>query len=478
MTHTPTSASVTVEAVETSHIDVRETTKEQARLPRGFSLRFSTRGISLAVDVIVMMQITFYATDIVGLPAALVGGIFLAAKIFDGVTDLVVGVIIDRTKSRWGKARPYELFIVPAWLLTIAIFSTPEMDVVWQAVYLFVLYALIQSVCHTFLNGSESLFLKRSLKGEVRYAKVLARQGVFIIIVAAVASIILPQLMATWGTQPGGWTMIALAYGIPMMILGLVRFFTIKEMPEDEVDVITEKRVGVKDAVAALLRNKYVFVLAGLVLLANIITNMNTIVGAYYFKYIFGDLGLLSLVGLGGLIVPLAFLMFPIAVRTIGAANFLRVGLVLSMVGFTLVALFPTSIAAVVVGQILASFAAVVTLLIGFFIIQTMVYGEWKTGVRIDAVTNSVTNFTSKLGSGIASFGVGALLGFVGYNGLAEVQTPEAEGMIISLYSVIPLALAAAMFVLSFFYKVDRHTGKLNADLAAGIHADTSDLKL
>ncbi|BDZ64682.1 MFS transporter [Agromyces mangrovi Wang et al. 2018] len=453
-------------------------TKADGALPRAFSLRFSTRGISLAVDVIVMMQLTFYATDIVGLPAALVGGIFLAAKLFDGFTDLFVGFVIDRTKSRWGKARPYELFIIPAWLLTVAIFSTPDMDTFWQAAYLFVMYALIQSVCHTVLNGSEGVYLKRSLKGEVRYAKVLARQGVFIILVAGVASVILPMLMATWGTEPGGWTRIALVYAVPMMILGLVRFFTVKELPEDEVDAATEQRVSVKDALKALVRNKYIFIIAAMVLLSNIIANMNTIVGAYFFKYVLGDLALLSIVALAGLIMPVIYLLFPLAVRTIGAVNFLRVGLALAMVGFALVAFFPTSLVAVAAGQLLGSFTSIVTLLVGFFVIQAMRYGEWKTGRRIDAVTNSVTSFTSKIGSGLASAGVGLMMGIVGYNGLAASQTAEAEGMIVGLYSWVPFVLTAGMLAISFTYKLDRHTGAIETDLAAGIHADTSELKL
>lgn len=472
----PPSASP-LETASVNEADASAATKAAAKLPRAFSLRFSTRGIALAVDVLVMMQLTFYATDIVGLPAALVGGLFLAAKIFDGITDLLAGFIIDRTNTRWGKARPYELFIVPSWLLTIAIFSTPEMSTFWQATYLFVLYTLIQSVCHTFLNGSEGVYLKRSLRGQVRYAKVLSRQGVFIILFASVASVMLPQLMATWGTQPGGWTMIALVYGIPMMILGLVRFFTVKELPEDEVDHVTEERVGVKDALKALIRNKYVFVLAALVLLANIITNMSTIVGAYYFKYVFGDLGLLSLVSAGGIVLPFLFLLFPLAVRTIGAINFLRAGLVLAIIGYTLVLVFPTSLPAVVVGQILGSLTSIVTLLIGFFLIQAMRYGEWRTGHRIDAVTNSVTNFTSKIGSGIASAGVGLLMGIVGYNGLAEVQTDRAQAMITNLYSLVPLGLAVIMIVISFLYKLDKYIVHINQDLDAGIRADTSTLK-
>ncbi|MWB98408.1 MFS transporter [Agromyces seonyuensis] len=462
----------------TTVLDERDDVRDAAKLPPAFSLRFSTRGVSLALNVIVVMQLTFYATDIVGLPAALVGGLFLAAKLFDGLTDLAVGFVIDRTNSRWGRARPYELFIIPLWVLTVAIFSTPEMSTFWQATYLFVLYVLIQSVCATFLNGSEALYLKRALQGEERYAKLLSRQGVIIMIVAAVGSVMLPQLMASWGTQPGGWTLIAAVYAVPMMVVGLIRFFTVKELSPEELGDARSPRVSVMPAVRAVLRNRFVLILSVIVLLANIVINMNTIVGAYYFKWILGDLGLLSLIAAAGAVIPFLFLLFPLAVRTIGAINFVRIGLVLAIVGFGLVFLFPQNLALVVGGQILGSFTTIITMLVGYFVIQTMTYSEWKSGLRVDAVTNSVVSFSSKVGSGLASALVGIVMGIVGYNGLAEAQTEAASSTIVSLYSIVPLALAATMLVLTFFYKLDKVVARLRDDLSEGVHADTSSISI
>jgi GPH family glycoside/pentoside/hexuronide:cation symporter len=448
------------------------------KLPPFFSLRFATRGFALAVNVVVLLQLTFYATDILGLPAALVGGLFLAAKLFDGATDLVAGFFIDRTNTRWGKARPYELFLIPLWLLTIAIFSTPDMGTFWQAAYLFVLFSLINSVCATFLNASEAVYLKRAIRGDVKYAKVLSRQGVFIILIAAIASIMLPQLMATWGTQPGGWTLIAAVYGIPLMLIGLVRFFTIKELPEDETDHVTEERLGVAGTLRALFANRYVFILATIVLLANVVISTNAVVGAYFFKYILGDLALLSLVSLAGIVVPLAYLLFPLAVRTIGALNFVRIGLGVAILGYSMVLIAPNSLPMVVFGQLLGSFTTVITMLAGYFIIQAMAYGEWKSGKRIDAVTNSISGFASKLGQGIAAAGVGLIMGAVGYNGLADTQTAVAESAIVTLYSLMPLIITAVMFALTYLYKVDKHIGAIQADLSVGVHADTSTIKI
>ena len=109
------------------------------------------------------MQLTYYCTDMLGMGATLVGTLLLASKIFDGVTDLFVGFIIDATHTKWGKARPYEIFIVFVWGLTVLLFSAPEMSTTGKAIFVFVLYTLINSVCATFLNGGDAVYLARRI---------------------------------------------------------------------------------------------------------------------------------------------------------------------------------------------------------------------------------------------------------------------------------------------------------------------------
>ena len=93
---------------------------------RWYPFAWSTRGFALGVNSLLLMQVTFYATEYAGLSAGLVGTLLLISKLFDGLTDLVAGFIIDKPNTRWGKARPYELFLIPTWILTVMLFSTPS----------------------------------------------------------------------------------------------------------------------------------------------------------------------------------------------------------------------------------------------------------------------------------------------------------------------------------------------------------------
>ncbi len=437
---------------------------QNEKLPRGYLLAWTSRGVSLAVNVVLLMQITYYATDVVGLSAGMVGTIFLLSKLFDGVTDLFMGYIIDRTRTRWGKARPYELFIVPLWLFTILLFSTPELGTMGKAVYIFVFYSLVNSVCATALMGSQGVLLARSLRHDIQRGKVLAGSGVLIMIFSAVASMILPQLMATWGTQPGGWTKIGLVYAIPLAIIGLFRFIFIKELDVEQSE--KEKRLSFKESLQALLQNKYIFIFAGVFLLANLLINMSTIVGTYYFSYIIGNVGLLSLVGMVGLLAPFILLFFPLAMRTIGGLNFVRIGLVVAIIGNLMKYFGGANVGIIVAGQALHGMgSSFITMMGGVYIVQCMEYGEWKTGKRVEGFTNAVTSFCSKIGSGLASAGVGILMGLAGYSSLAATQSASAITAIRALYTLVPAGICIVMLIILHFYDLEKRMPQIKKDL-------------
>jgi sugar (glycoside-pentoside-hexuronide) transporter len=452
-----------------SNITSKVVKQTSNKVPRGYIPAWSTRTVALSFNFVLLMQITYYATDVVGLSAGMIGTLLLASKIFDGITDLVVGFIIDRTNTKLGKARPYEIFIVPLWIFTVMLFSTPNLGTTGKAAYIFTLYSLINAVCATFLNGSEAVYMARSLKGDVQRAKVLSISGLITIIFSAAVSIVLPILMHSWGVQPGGWTRIALVIGVPAATIGLGRMLFIKEIDvEENVANKSNEKISVKDAIKALSSNKYVFILGGAVLLANAVTSMTSAVGTYYFRYIVGDLSKLSIIGMVGLVVPFVLLLFPVAMRTIGAMNFVRIGLIAAVIGDVLVFFAGANVALVVAGQILAGIgSSTITMMIGIFLMQCMDFGEWNTGKRVEGILNSVTSFSSKLGGGLASGGVGVIMALTGYVGKAEVQSAAAKTAIVWSYSLVPAVLCVAMLIILHFYDLDKKMSTIQEEIKA-----------
>lgn len=442
-----------------------QTIKE--RKPKKGNLRYflawSSRGVSLGVNAILLMQITYYATEYVGLSAGIVGTMLLVSKIFDGLTDLAAGFIVDKTNTRWGRARPYELFLIPTWILTIMLFSTPNIGKTGQAFYIFVMYLLINAVCITFLNASEAVFLSRSAKDESLMAKTLSFAGIASMIFPAIVSIILPILMANWGNQPGGWTKIMLVFGVPFTIIGICRFLFVKELP---VEGDTEVKITLKESLHALSKNKYIFIISSAALFANLAINVVAAVQTYYFTYIMGDLALMSVVGMLGILTPFILILFPVALQKIGGMNFVKLGLVVAAVGNLIKYFAGTNLTLIMIGSLFSNLGSSLVLLVGsIFVIQCMDYGEWKTGIRVEGMVNSVFGFASKVGVGLASGLVGLVMGLSGYVGGAATQTSSAVSAIVNLYSLIPAIICILMIVVLQFYNLEKMEGQIRTDL-------------
>lgn len=445
------------------------TTEENEVLLGYLKWAWTSRAVSLAINVIMIMQLTYYCTDMLGLRATLVGTLLLASKLFDGVTDLFVGVIIDRTHTKLGKARPYEIFIVFVWLLTILLFSAPEMGVVGKSIFVFVLYTLINSICATFLNGGDPVYLARSIRSEKNRISIMSFNGAVIMVGMILVSISLPQLIATVGTTKVGWTLIAASFGIPCAIIGMLRFVFVKEVAAKE----SEKReknqqISLKTGISCVAKNKYIWIFAAMTFVANFSSNIGTSVNTYYFKYIMGDIGLASIVSIGSMITPIYLMLFPLLSRKIGTVNILRIGTVIGIVGYALRIIGGTNMITLVIGVIMSSLAILpITMMANIYMIDCMDYGEWKTGVRIEGMLNAVSTFCNKLGGGVASGAVGLLMGLSGYDGSLEVQSAVANTSIIALFNYVPMVLTIILFILSIAYKIDKELPTIKLELAA-----------
>ena len=446
------------------------TTAENEVLPKYFKWAWTSRGLSLALNVILIMQLTYYCTDMLGMKATLVGTLLLVSKLFDGVTDLVVGFVIDKTNTRFGKARPYEICIVFAWLLTILMFTTPNFGTTGKAVFIFIMYTLINSICATFLNGGDAVYLARSVRSEKNRVSVMSFNGGIIMLFIIVFSMLLPQLIAGIGSTKAGWTVIAAGIGIPMAIIGMLRFVFVKEVIHTEPAKTgeTEQTVPLKTGLSCIMKNKYIWILAGMTFVVQLASNIGSAVSTYYFKYIMGNIGLATLVSMSSMITPLVMIVFPVLTRKFGTVTILKIGAVLGVIGYGIRIIGGTNLVTLTVGSLIGGVAVLpVTMMISIYLIDTMDYGEWKTGTRVEGMLGSVNSFCSKLGSGIASALVGLIMGLAGYDGSLAVQSASANTSIIALFNYVPMILMIVLLLLAIAYKLDKELPQIKADLEA-----------
>lgn len=288
---------------------------------------------------------------------------------------------------------------------------------------------------------------------------------------SSVFSILFPQFLASGGLTQSGWIRLSLTLGIPLALIGLLRFFFCKEIVVEQPAKASEtgkKRddMSLREMFGALLKNKYFLIVIALYFCVNIINNIS-VVNTYYFKYIVGNVSLLSLVSMTSLVTPIILIFFPMLSRKFGTTRLLRVSFLIGIAGIVIRIIGGTNLITIVIGAVgLVVGDMPITTLITTYVIDCMDYGEWKTGLRVEGLIASVNGFAGKAGSAVASGLVGVIMGAVGYNGLLEVQTQAVNNTIVLLFNWMPLVLFVLMYVLSRFYNVDAIRPQMKAELA------------
>lgn len=440
--------------------------KNPDKMPWYILPAWSTRAVSLAVNLIVLGYLTFYCTNMLGMSAALVGTLLLASKLFDGVTDLFAGILIDKTNTRFGKARPYEFAIVGVWACTVLMYSCPELGVTGKAIWIFVTYTFVNSIFATLLNASESVYIARAIKLESDRNVLVSVNGLVVTLVCAIVSIIFPIMMGTMGTSAGGWRTMLMIFAVPLGVIGLGRFAFVKER-NDAVSANIGQKIVMSEFLQALGSNPFIFLLAGANLITNVITNIGTAVGTYYFQYVVGNISLMSVIGMLGLLSPFFLLIVPALLKKLSLSKLVICGSILGLVGNVVKAFAGANLGMLVVGNLIG---AVSVLPMSYFapimIISCMDYSEWKNGKRVEGVFSSVNGFATKVGAGLASAFVGLVMGAAGFDGTLAVQTNAVMNTIVALYSWIPAVMFAIIIILMKFYKLDDMMPQIQEDLA------------
>lgn len=424
------------------------------KLGFGKLLLWQTSSVSVALSTLVLGFVTIYCTDTLGLEPVLVGTLFMVSKFVDGVTDVVAGFIIDRTQTRWGKGRPYEIFMVFLWLSTWLLFSCPVgFSTVAKCVWIFFMYVFMNAVCTTFLNGNNVVYMVRAFKSKEQQVKLTAYGSFFTMGAGLAFNIIFPMAMARIATSAAGWSRLIGMMAVPLTLLGLIRMLTIKEQYHSEEMTGTEK-LRLSDIMALARINKPMMLVSAARFLQNAVAGMG--VGVYYWTYIIGNVSLMGVTAIATVLgLPLAFLM-PSMRRKMGMKKMVIYGFAFSALGYLLIFFAGGNMTLVIVAGLITSIGVVpFTMMFNIFIVDCADYNEFKGIPRMEGTMGSLTGLAGKIGSAFGGFILGILMSLSGYDGTAAVQTDAALLMIRMLASIVPLIIFAVIILLLRKYSLD-----------------------
>jgi Na+/melibiose symporter-like transporter len=439
--------------------------KPTERVGFGKLLAWSSSHASQAGNVLLLGLFTIYCTDTLGLNPAVVGILLLLAKIIDAVGVLLAGYLVDAApETKWGKARPFDLAIIGIWVFTALVFAVPAgFGEVGRYIWVFVTYLFVTAVFTPLFTANQPLYMARVFRTRDAYTRISARSGIVIGLVGLLIAIGSPIAAQSAGKSLSGWAILGVAFSVPLLVIGIVRFFTVKESLDIEPSALP--RVTFADIRKVLQTNPYLWAVAGIQLFIAVLTNFGAL--TYYFRYVVGDLSLLGILGLTNIVILPLLLLFPMLVRRFSISRIISVTALLATVGCLIYTFAGSNLLLVVIAGLLTNAGATpIAFLLPVMIIDNATYNEWKGNRRLESVGGGVTAFASQVGAGLAAAIAGIVLSVAGYNGNAQTQTASAQAAIVFLVSWLPAVLSIIVAVLGVFYhRYERRIPEITAEI-------------
>ena len=420
--------------------------------------------------------VMIYLTNTVGLKAGIVGTFIAVSKIFDGFTDVFIGSMIDKTKSRMGKARPWMLRGFFGCAITLfAVFAIPtSLGKTAQYAWFFIAYTLLNAVFYTANNIAYSALTALVTKN----SKERVQMGSFRFIFAFSTSLLIQTITVgavdALGGGAVGWRTMAIIYCIVGIITNSIAVYSVKELPEEElnedVNEDKEEKLTLIQSAKLLITNKYYIMICGVYVLQQLYGAMINI-GIYFMTYVLLNKNLFGVFSWAvniPLIIALVFTPALVA-KWKGMYKLNKYSYMIATIGRLLV--------------VVAGYMGSVPLMLLFTAIAALGQGPWqgdmnaviascseytylKTGKRVDGTMYSCTSLGVKIGGGLGTAIAGWMLDLSGFvNGDMAVQPDSCIHMMYFMYLWLPFIMDLLITVILSFMNVEDANKKLKKNI-------------
>ena len=398
--------------------------------------------------------VMIFLTDTVGMNAGIVGTLIAVSKLFDGVSDIFFGSMIDKTHSKMGKARPWMFYgYFGCAICLVAIFVIPaDISAFAQYAWFFIAYTLLNAGFYTANNIAYSALTALITKNNHERVQMGSIRFMFAFGTSMLIQTITVGCVAFFGGGASAWRTVAIIYAIVGVVSNTISVMSVKELTPEELaegetknEDVQEEKYSLIDAFKLLVHNKYYLMICGSYILMQVYSaTLN--MGIYYMTYVLKNANLLGVFSwainipmiLGLLFTPALVAKFQGMYRlnfygyTLGTVGRLGV-LIAGYMGSVPLMLACTAIAAIGMSPLQGDMNALIA--------TCSEYTYLTTGKRVDGTMYSCTSLGTKIGGGIGTALAGWLLAISGYVGGAAEQSASCMNMLHIMYLWIPMII-------------------------------------
>lgn len=442
---------------------------------------------ALLLNAVLATYLNIYYTDVLDL-TGIWGGLFLTvfpiiSKIIDAFTNVIMGYIIDRTRTKQGKARPWLLFSAPLVAISgVLLFTVPSANETVQVIWIMVSYNLFYSFAYTIFNMSHNLMVPLSTRNTTeRGGLSVFNQIASIMMSGILVALIFPMvIMPMLGVDKEKWIVVMSALSIITLPLILLEYYFTKERVTEETEGAEEKNVSFLTQLKIVFSDKYFLIVIAYFFIYTFGVSMKNLALVYYCNWVLGTYNdgitqmLVSVIG--G--VPMGigiFAVWPLA-KKFGKRNVTMWGFVLYAIGSLVCWLVPNNLVIVLIGQFIKNIGGLPCAYVFMALFaDTLDHIEWKSGVRCDGVAMSVYNVIACALIGIVTGIFNGLLGASGYvapkfdemGNLLTTQPEAAKSFITFAFVGLEVFTGIILAVLLIFFSVEKTVTRKQAIIKA-----------
>ncbi len=411
-------------------------------------------GINLNFQLIGFFLAYFY-TDVFGISPGHVAGLLLAARAWDAFNDPVMGFMADKTRTKWGRFRPYVIFgAIPLNLMLVACFYVPDISIELKVVYAYVTY-ILHGMVFTAVGLPYSSISAVMTQDQQERALISTLRMFFAVIIA--------MSIVNIGTRPfldrfypeseaNGFFALALLYAIISSVVLIYVGIKSKERLD-----FTPEKYKLMDIFRIIFSNKMLLILGSAMFFNTCIWVIANSVALYYFKYILGNTNLYSL--FFGYMLPanvVGVALTPMLTKMYGKRNVFILGSAIVVVANLVRHFLPgDAFQTFTAVSMLASTAMMFCSCCQWGMVpDTVEYGHWKTGIRSEGIPFAFFSFAFKAGMALGGAFSMLVLQKSGYVANTELND-STRTAVIWLYNIVPAGCSVACIVALIFYKLD-----------------------
>ena len=427
-----------------------------------------------------------YYVSVVGIPAAAAANVLAFSKIFDGVSDLIMGRIVDKSNSKRGKALPWLIRMsIPMGICSVLMFTIPGgFSATAKVVYAFITYNLVSTVFYTGYNVPYATLqglmttdsYERGLLGNFRM--MLATAGTLLVntVFTKIASAVNGGGEDALYAFQRGWTVAAIVMAVCFIAVSFIPFLLCKErVVQNSSGEDGKQGPSLGESLKSLIKNKYWLLVV--VFLFVLYFMMSTLFGSqyYYIQYVVANEAAFATVANVVQIFQIGIMLLaaPAIMKKLGKRMTALIGMGAAVAAYFLNAAAGTNVPLLIVSNAIkgAGYGLAAATMWGL-LQDSITYGQWLTNVQASGMGNAASSFTMKIGSGIGTAALGWILSAGNFD--ADPTSVSAIASLHWAYIWVPLITTALGVVCLVFFDLDKKYGTIVKDLAEGKWKGTS----